>query len=226
MANHLDLEEQEQLEQLKAFWGQYGNAITWGLVLLFLAFASWNVFQYWQRNQAAQASALYDEVERSVGTADIAKIQRAFDEMKNRYPSTAYAQQAALLVAKAAVQLDKVDEAKGALRWAGEQGTDTALGTSARLRLTAVLMDAKEFDEALRVLQNDPADPEYMALVQDRRGDVLIAKGDKPAAIDSYSKAYTVSATKPEMQRLIRIKLNALGVDPEPAAKLHVTAGN
>lgn len=226
MANHLDLEEQEQLEQLKAFWGQYGNAITWGLVLIFVAFASWNAFQYWQRSQAAQASALYDEVERSVGTGDISKMQRAFDEMKNRYPSTTYAQQAALLLAKAAIQSNKTDEAKGALRWASEQGKDSALSTVARLRLSAVLLESKELDEAAKVLQSDPADPEYLAVVLDRRGDVLVAKGDKAAAIESYKKAYTGSAAKPDLQRLVRIKLNALGVDMEQATVTPSTTGN
>lgn len=226
MANHLDLEEQEQLEQLKAFWGQYGNAITWGLVLVFAAFASWNAFQYWQRSQAAQASALYDEVERSIGAADISKMQRAFDEMKSRYPSTAYAQQAALLLAKTAIQSNKVEEAKGALRWASEQGKDSALGAIARLRLSAVMLETKEYDEALKVLQSDPTDPEYLALTQDRRGDALAAKGDKAAAIESYKKAYSGSATKPDLQRLVRIKLNALGVDMEPASATPSTTGN
>lgn len=226
MANHLDLEEQEQLEQLKAFWGQYGNAITWGLVLILVVFASWNALQYWQRNQAAQAAALYDEVERSVGSGDSSKMQRAFDEMKTRFPSTPYAQQAALLLAKAAMQSNKLDEAKGALRWASEQGKDSALGTIARLRLSSVLLEAKEFDEAIKVLQSDPVDAEFLAVVQDRRGDVLTAQGDRAAAIESYKKAYTGSAAKPDLQRLVRIKLNALGVDMEQSAVPPSTSGN
>lgn len=225
MANHLDLEEQEQLEQLKAFWGQYGNAITWGLVLVLLVFAGWNGFQYWQRNQAAQASALYDEVERMVVSGDLAKMQRAFDDMKNRYPSTVYAQQAALLLAKASVQASNTAQAKAALRWASEQGTDTALSTIARLRLSSVLLEAKEYDEALHVLQSDPADPEYLAMTQDRRGDVLVAKGDKSAAIDHYKKAFADAATKPDLQRLVRIKLNALGVDLDPTPMVPSTTG-
>lgn len=225
MANHLDLEEQEQLEQLKAFWGQYGNAITWGLVLVLLVFAGWNGFQYWQRNQAAQASALYDEVERMVVSGDLAKMQRAFDDMKNRYPSTVYAQQAALLLAKASVQASNTAQAKAALRWASEQGTDTALSTIARLRLSSVLLETKEYDEALHVLQSDPADPEYLAMTQDRRGDVLVAKGDRSAAIDHYKKAFADAATKPDLQRLVRIKLNALGVDLDPTPMVPSTTG-
>lgn len=226
MANHLDLEEQEQLEQLKAFWGQYGTAITWALVIIFVAFASWNGFQYWQRSQAAQASALYDEVERSVSSGDIEKMQRALDEMTKRYPSTSYAQHASLLLAKAAMQLNRTEEAKRALRWASEQGKDTALSTVARLRLSAVLLESKELDEAIKVLQGDPVDSEYTALVHDRRGDVMATKGDKSAAIENYKKAFAGAASQPELQRLVRIKLNAMGVDVESSPTPPARAGN
>jgi predicted negative regulator of RcsB-dependent stress response len=225
MSNHLDLEEQEQLEQLKAFWGQYGNAISWGLIVIFAAFAAWNGLQYWQRQQAAQASAMYDEVERMAASGDPAKTMRAFEDMKNRYPSTTYAQQAALLLAKAAMQSGKTDDAKTALGWASEQGKDTALSSVARLRLVSVLLQSKEYDEASKVVAADPVDTEYLGVFQDRRGDVLSAKGDNAAAIESYKKAFASSAAKPELQRLVRIKLNALGVDVEPVVTKVADAG-
>ena len=93
MANHLDLEEQEQLDSIKHFWKQYGNLITWVLVAVLGAFASWNFYQYWQRNQAAQASALFDEVERVVQAGDLSKVERAFADMRDKFPGTADAQQ-------------------------------------------------------------------------------------------------------------------------------------
>jgi predicted negative regulator of RcsB-dependent stress response len=65
MATHLDLEEQEQVERLKHFWRQYGNLITWTLILVLGAFAAWNGWNYWQRDQGLKASALYDELERA-----------------------------------------------------------------------------------------------------------------------------------------------------------------
>src|SRR5665647_3101923 len=100
MANQLDLEEQEQLDQLKHYWSQYGNSVTWALVLVLGLFAGWNFYQYWQRNQAAQAAGMFDEVERVVKLADMAKVDRVFGDMKDRFGSTAYAQQAGLLAAK------------------------------------------------------------------------------------------------------------------------------
>ena len=91
MATHLDLEEQEQLDQLKHFWNTYGTLITWVVLLAAGAFMAWNGWQYFQRTKAAQASALYDEVERSAQANDAARIERALGEMKNRFAGTVYA---------------------------------------------------------------------------------------------------------------------------------------
>ena len=99
MANELDLEEQEQIDQIKHFWKQYGNAITWVLIVVLGAFAGWNFYQYWQRSQASQAALMFDELEKTVQSADPSRIDRVFADMKDRFPSTAYAQQAGLLVA-------------------------------------------------------------------------------------------------------------------------------
>ena len=83
MANQLDLEEQEQLDQLKHFWKQYGNLITWALIVALGAYAAWNGYQYWQRNQASQAAAMFDEVERVSKLGDISKVERAFGDMSS-----------------------------------------------------------------------------------------------------------------------------------------------
>ena len=65
MATHLDLEEQEQLDQLKAFWKQYGNWLTWTLIAVLGAFAAYNGWNWWQRDQAineVKASMILDRV--------------------------------------------------------------------------------------------------------------------------------------------------------------------
>ena len=66
MASHLDLEEQEQLDELKHFWKKYGNVITWLLIVVMGSYAGWNGYQYWQSQQSVKASALFDELEKSV----------------------------------------------------------------------------------------------------------------------------------------------------------------
>src|SRR6187549_3165783 len=117
MAKHLDLEEQEQLDELKHFWKSYGNLITWALILVFGAIAAWNGWQAWQRSQAAQAAAMNDEVERAVASDDLAKVERAFTDMKEKFGRTTYAQQAGLRAAKVFADKGKPDQARAALAW-------------------------------------------------------------------------------------------------------------
>lgn len=212
MANQLDLEEQEQLDQIKHFWSQYGNAITWALIVVLGAFAGWNFYQYWQRNQAVAAAALFDEVDRSVQSADVARIDRVFGDMKTRFASTTYAHQSGLLVAKQYMTLGKADAAKSALTWVAEASSDKAYQALAKLRLSAILLEDKNFDAALSQLEGSfPAS--FEALVADRQGDVYALKGDKAKAKTAYEKAYQLFDARTEYRQLVEVKLNALGVD-------------
>jgi predicted negative regulator of RcsB-dependent stress response len=213
MANHLDLEEQEQLDEIKHFWKQYGNAITWVLIAVLGAYAAWNGYQYWQRSQAAQAAAMFDEVEKVVREGDDAKLQRAFDDMKSRFASTAYAPQAGLLVGKTLYESGKLDAAKAALTWVAEKSADAGYASVARLRLAGLLMDSKAYEEALKVLDSGVSE-EFAALQADRRGDILLAQGKKPEAKEQYLKSFKLFDDSTDYRRLVLVKLNSLGVDP------------
>lgn len=218
MAKHLDLEEQEQLDQLKHFWNRYGNAITWLLILVLAGFAGWNGWQYWQRSQSAQASALYDEVDRAAKAGDTERLERAFGDIKDKYAPTLYAQQAALVTAKALQDKGNADAAKAALAWVAEKASDPGYQSLARLRLAGIALDAKAYDDALKQLGgNFPG--EFAALAADRRGDVLMAQDKKSEALAEYRKAYAGLDARVEYRRMVEVKLNALGVDPTAEAK-------
>jgi len=223
MANHLDLEEQEQLDEIKHFWKQYGNAITWALIVILGAFAAWNGYQYWQGKQAMQAAALLDEVERVAREGDADKLERAFSEMKDRFASTAYAPQAGLLVAKTLYESGKVDGAKAALVWVADKSSDNGYAAVGRLRLAGLLMDSKAYDEALKLLDSTMPE-EFAALQADRRGDVLLAQGKKSEAKDQYLKAYKLIGDGVDYRRLLVVKLNSLGVDPVAEASSKTAA--
>jgi predicted negative regulator of RcsB-dependent stress response len=228
MANHLDLEEQEQLAELKHFWKRYGNIISWVLIVVFGAVAVWNGYQYWQRSQAAQAAVMYDEVERAAVAGDVAKLERALGDMKERFGRTAYAEQAALLAARIYHDKGNLDAAKGALAWVAGKASDDGYQAVARLRLSGMLLEAKAYDEALQQL-TAPMPSDFNALAADRRGDILLAQSKKAEAKAQYEAAYKGLDERSDYRRIIEVKLNALGVDPvvkvaAPAAATSETA--
>jgi predicted negative regulator of RcsB-dependent stress response len=214
MATQLDLQEQEQLDALKAFWNKQGDLITWTLVLVLGAFAAWNGWQWWQRDQAQKAAAMFEELDRAVLAGDAEKTARVFADMQQRFPRTAFAEQAGLAAAKLQVDKSQLDAAKASLAWVADHAMEDEMRSVARLRLAGLQADAKQYDEALKTL--DAAKGEgFEALVADRRGDILMAQGKKDAAKAAYQAAWKGLGEKIDYRRLVEAKLTALGAAPQ-----------
>ena len=217
MANPLDLEEPEQRAEIKHVWNEYGNLITWVVIAVFGSIAAWNGWQYWQRTQSNQAAAMYDEVERAAAGGDVSRVERAFSDMKDKFGRTTYAQQAGLLAAKTMIDKGNAEGAKAALGWVAEKSSDEGYQALAKLRLAAILLEAKAYDEALKLLTG--AFPkEFEGLAADRRGDVYSAQGKKAEAKAEYTRAFKAMDERTEYRRLVEVKLSALGVDPQQLA--------
>jgi predicted negative regulator of RcsB-dependent stress response len=218
MATHLDLEEQEQLDQLKSFWKQYGNLVTWALIALLAAYAAWNGWNWWQRDQAVKAGAMFDELDSAAQAGDADRAGRVFADMKSRYPRTAYTAHGGLLAAKTAYEKGQLEAARADLAWVGDNASEAELQTVARLRLAGLLLDDKKYDEALKQLDGAGA-KEFAPLVSDRRGDILLAQGKADEARAAFRSAWTALDPKVEYRRLIEAKLDSLGAagTPEPA---------
>ena len=212
MAKHLDLEEQEQIDQLKHFWAQYGNLITWALIVVLGGFAAWNGWNWWQRSQSIKAAALYDEIERASSARDAEKIERALADMKDKFGGTSFAAQGAMLAAQSLFEAGKPDGAKAALTWVADSGSDDSYKALARLRLAGVHLQAQAYDEALKVLES-PMPESYAALAADRRGDVLMAQGKGEEAKAQYQKAWDSMSDRTEYRQLVQVKLASLGVN-------------
>jgi predicted negative regulator of RcsB-dependent stress response len=217
MATSLDLQEQEQIDALKAFWKQYGNLITWVLILALAAFAGWNGWNWWQRDQAVKAAAMFEELDRAVAAGDADKAGRVFNDLKERYPRTAFAGQGALLAAKVQFDHQQADGARTSLAWAAANASDDDYRAIARLRLAALLAQDKQYDEALRQL-DEIKSPPFEALVADRRGDVLLAQGKPDQARGAYQAAWAAMDDKLDYKRVVEAKLISLGAAPAAAA--------
>jgi predicted negative regulator of RcsB-dependent stress response len=218
MATQLDLQEQEQLDAVKAFWKSYGNLVTWLLIAALTAYAGWNGWNWYQREQAVKASAMFDELDRAVTAGDADRAGRIFADLRERFPRTAFAQQGGLSAARLQFEKGQIDAAKASLAWLADNAVEDEARTIARLRLAGLYFDAKQYDQALQQVDAAKA-AGFEALAADRRGDVLAAQGKKAEAVAAYQTAWKLMDPAVDYRRLIDAKLTALGAAPEaPAA--------
>jgi len=217
MATQLDLEEQEQLDQLKAFWNQYGNLISGLLIIVAGAYLSWFGWNWYQRDQGAKAGAMYEEFERVQQASDAERAGRIFGDMKERFPRAALTGQAGLAAAKLAVDKGQADAARAHLAWVADSASESEYRAIAKMRLAGLLLDEKKYDEALKQLDGVDGG-EFQALAADRRGDVLMAQGKAEEAKAAFAKAWAAMDAKVEYRRVVEAKLNVLGVDPAASA--------
>lgn len=217
MATPLDLQEQEQLDELKAFWKQYGNLITWLLIAALAAYAGLNGWRWWQRDRAVKAGAIYEQLDLAARAHDAKRAGAIFEDLKSRYPRTAYAEQGGLLAAQVQYEGGQLDAAQASLSWVADNADEDEYRSVARLRLAGLLLQAKKPEEALKQL-GEAKSPRFEALLADRRGDVLAAMGKADEAKRAYQAAWAAMDPKLEYRVLIEAKLTALGAAPQAAS--------
>ena len=206
-----DLEEQEQLAALKGWWQENGSLVITAVTLVLVALAAWQGWGYYQRNQAVQASSLYDAVQKAERAGDLKQVRESAGAILERYPRTAYAAMAALVSAKAHFQGGDLKTAHAQLAWVAENAKDEGMQDIARLRLASVMLDEKAYDDALKTLDAKHGTG-FDALFLAARGDVLVAQGKKEEARSAYKVALDKADARDAVLRgLIQLRLDALG---------------
>jgi predicted negative regulator of RcsB-dependent stress response len=207
----LDLEEQEQVEELKAWWKLHGGLISAAVLAVALGFAGWQAWRWYQGSHAAQASILYDTLSKAAQANDAKALRDAAGSLVESHPRTLYASMGALVAARYYFDRNDLKTAKAQLQWVIERAASDDFRDLARLRLAAVLLDEKALDEALKTLDAKPAAP-YEAQYAALRGDVLLAKNQ----IEPAKAAYKLALEKTDgrdnaFQESVRMRLEALG---------------
>jgi predicted negative regulator of RcsB-dependent stress response len=232
-----DLEEQEKLDDLKAFWQRWGNAVSAVLIAACLAFVGVQGWRMYQDNQAGEAAVLYSAVASGVRANDVPKARDAMSQLADRFGGTGYAPRGALLYAKLAWDQGDKAGAKAQLQWVIDRASEDELKQVARYRLAEALVDEKQFDQALATLDARHAEP-FAALYADLRGDALAASGRVEDAKAAYQTALAKFEPKSGYRNYVQMKLDALpagtaaasqagsaaatpvkGTPPAPAAK-------
>ena len=205
-----DLEEQEQIAELKQFWKQYGKLIVTVAVAALLAFAAMQGWRYYKNIESQQASALFTKFAEAVRKNDVKDIRELGQQVMDKFGSTAYGPTAALLLAKTNFENGEPAAAAGELQWAIDHAKDVETAELARLRLASIRLDEKKYEEALKLLETKHS-PAMETLYADLRGDVMLAQGKPAEARAAYKAAIDKSLPNSTYRSVVQIKLDALG---------------
>lgn len=205
-----DLEEQEQMDAIKAWWTDYGNMVVLAVIACLVTVAAFQGWRYYRAQQAEKAATLYTQLDQAERTNDPKKVRDIAAQLIQNYGSTHYAGMAALSAAKASFETGELDDARKNLQWATEKAREEEMRDVARLRLAGILLDDKKHDDALKLLSANPGNA-YAALYADLRGDVLAAQGKAAEARAAYQMALDKSDANSQYRRLVEVKLDALG---------------
>ncbi|HEY8554901.1 MAG TPA: tetratricopeptide repeat protein [Burkholderiales bacterium] len=212
-----DLQEQEQLSALQAWWKQYGALVLTGVAIVLAIVAGYQGWTWYKRNQAVEASALYAAMQKAERDGDPKQARETAATIAQRYRSTGYAALAQLSAARLSFEAGDLAGAKQSLQWVIEHARDEDMKALARYRLAGVLFDERQYDEALKLLEAKPDAP-MANLYADLRGDIYVAKGSIAEARAAYQSALEKTELQSPYRSLIQIKIDALGSPAEGAA--------
>jgi predicted negative regulator of RcsB-dependent stress response len=205
-----DLDEQERLDELKAWWKRWGNLAMIGVAVAIAAAAGWRYWQNQTVTQSLEAATVYEKLTQSLAANDAKGAREAGSMLIDQYKNTAYAPRAALLLAKLNAGATDMKSAQAQLEWAVANSKEPAVKDLARLRLAGLQLDQKQYDAAMKTLSATHSDA-FAFRFHDLKGDVLIAQGKPAEARAAYQAAFGKMAQDNPYRNIVELKLDALG---------------
>ena len=205
-----DLDEQERLDELKAWWKRWGSLVMVGLAVLIASAAGWRYWQNHTVSQSLEAATVYEKLTQSLAANDAKAAREAGSMLIDQYKGTAYASRAAMLLAKLNVSGKDLKSAQSQLEWALANSREPTVKDLARLHLAGVQLDQKQYDDALKTLAASHSDA-FAFRFEDLRGDVLMAQGKQAEARAAYQAAFGKMDDNNPYRSIVELKLDALG---------------
>jgi predicted negative regulator of RcsB-dependent stress response len=204
-----DLEEQEQLDELKAWWKLHGNKVLGVATAALLVFAGFQGWKTYQHKQSAQAAVQYEALTQLDGK-DAKAVHEAAAQLMEKFSGTPYAARAALIAAKSDYAANNAKSAKANIEWVIAHAGEDAIRSIALLQLASSQLEDKHYGEALKTL-GEKHDIGFDGLFADLKGDIYAAQGKKTEAKAAYAEALTHLDAEGRYRSFTEHKLEALG---------------
>lgn len=206
----LDLEEQEQIDELKAWWTQNGKYVVAAVAAFVIGVGGWRFWESYSVRQASEASVLFEQAMAASGAGDAKALKEVTGKIMESQARSAYAAPAAWLAGRANHDAGDLKSARAQYQYALEHARDDGLEQLARLRLAAVMIDEKDYAGAMKLLDTTH-DPAFAGLYANLKGDALLAQGKRKEAQDAYKLALDKLGDKSPLKPLVEIKMDGLG---------------
>lgn len=204
----LDLQEQEQVAQFKAWWNAWGKYFVTVILLLVVTYLGFKGWQTYQISQAEKVSTLFFGLEKNGD--DTKKVLATVKMMMEQYPSSPYTARAALIGAKVYLLKKDISAAEVQLQWVVQHAKEPNLRDIAHLRLAAIFLDTKKYEQALNQLKQAEDESDRVAFLE-MKGDVFVESGKNKEAVEAYKQAYAQAKNDFTYRKLIEIKMDAVG---------------
>ncbi len=200
--------EEQQVEAIKGFWKENGNAIIGGFAVGLAGFIGYNYYQDNKLNtELATADAFLSVIE--AGEKDSSALLTEGEKFIAANSDSAYAALTALALAKEASNDKEWSKVSGYLSTAIEKAPTPEIKALASIRLARVQVQLNELDNALATLSATlPA--AFTATVEETKGDIYVKQDKKELARNAYQAAIDADGltTSPSLQ----MKLDDLAV--------------
>ncbi|MDH3612686.1 MAG: tetratricopeptide repeat protein [Gammaproteobacteria bacterium] len=207
--------EKEQLEEMRAWWAEYGRYVIAGVVIAVGLLFGFNQYKSSKLAAQVEASELFEALAGHVFDGDLDDAEVVADELANNYANTTYAAQSKLAMARLYMDKNRDQDAADILNELLTVRGSKVLKHVGRLRLARVLLYQDKPQEVIDLLA-DQENEAFAGLYAEMRGDALAALGQVDAAADAYRIA--LANTSQTVNRgLVQMKLLDLP-DALPAA--------
>ena len=204
MKNFIEISdsEEEQVDKLKKWWDSNGKQMIAGAVLGLGGIFGWNAYVDYQDSQALNARALYLSY-----ASDSANVG-AYDKLIKDHPSSSYADQGTLVMAKYLFDAGNYSLALDALEPLMSR-ENSVIASTASLRTASLFLELGQHEEALAVLNMENTNG-FSGLFYNLAGDVYLDLGNNEQARNSYNLAIENITDNSSLSQLIQIKLEDL----------------
>lgn len=216
--------EKEQIDEMKAWWAEYGRYVIAGVIIAVGLIIGFNVYKSNKLEAQIAASELFESLAEHVSDGDLEDAQGVASQLASNYANTAYAAQSRLAMARLYMDKNRDQDAADMLTELLAMPSNGALKHVGRIRLARILLYQDKPQEVLDLLEGEDNEA-FAGLYAEARGDAYAALGQVAEAGEAYRLAIA-DTTRAVNAGLVQMKLldlpevgSAVEATPEPAAE-------